>query len=117
MADSPESLFTYRKPDFDNIGFWAPDDPTALVKWEDVIRVGRCYRMHSFVIADWDYWAFQTNDSSRLIWIEIPQGEGTDLFSDEVVRRFGKVDLPPTKEWHGNTDSFAHIVCWPQQDL
>jgi hypothetical protein len=66
------------------------------VLWSSITRVAVGYEIHSFAIADWDFWAFQTTDPSVTYWAST---NFNDEFSAEVRHRFGIADVPPMKDW------------------
>src|SRR5713101_7184239 len=100
---SPESnsqisephLVGYGDIKFDETGFQLPGRESTNVRWDQIVRVALCYEIDPVAVADWDYWAFQTEDPNLLIWVRINDVEQSKQFSREVERRFGKIDIPP----------------------
>ena len=108
---------TYLDVDFDEEGFWLPQQRTTLVRWADVVRVASCYEIHSIAIVDWDYWAFQTKDPDFYPWVEINEQTEMKGFSQEVYRRYGEPDIPPMKDWADAEYCVRAYVIYPKDEI
>lgn len=96
----------------ESAGLWRRGNDPIFVGWDEVIRVAVVYEIHPIAIADWDYWAFQTDDLRVTYWVDI----GRDMDA-EVRRRFPHTDPPPMGEWADREFDIRAYVVWPPQDV
>jgi hypothetical protein len=88
-------------------------DSSVVLPWSRVLRVAVGYEIHPIAIADWEFWAFQTEEPDVTYWA---YAEPNSPFSDEVRRRFGIGDAPPMADWDDREFCVRAYVLWPEQD-
>jgi hypothetical protein len=110
-------FITYSDVDFDQEGFWLPQQRTTLIKWADVVRVAACYEIHPIAVADWDYWAFQTSDPDFYPWVEINKRTEAKGFSREIYQRYGEPDIPAMKHWANAEYCILTYVIYPKSGI
>ena len=107
-------VWEYPKPIFDDHGFWAAGDEGSRVAWDRIRRVAAGYEIHSIVIVDWHFWAFQTDDPAITYWVDT---DFRDRFSEEVHHRFGDPRIPDIGEWCDSEYCIRSYVIWPPEEL
>jgi hypothetical protein len=90
------------------------ESPVVTVPWSRISRVAWGYELSPYAIADWDFWAFQTEDPSVTYWIYV---EPNSPISDEIHRRFEVGDAPAMGEWADRDMSIRACVVWPPAEL
>lgn len=113
---SDPRLIIFGETEFDETSFYVPGEESPKISWQQIVRVAVCYEIHPVAVADWDYWAFQTNDPNLLLWVRITDTEQSKAFSREVGRRFGNVEVPPMKDWVDSDQNVRTYVIWPEAD-
>lgn len=114
---SEPRIVVYSDTEFDETGFQLPGREATKIRWDRIFRVAMCYEIHPVAVADWDYWAFQTGDPNLIIWVRTNDAEQSKQFSKEVERRFGKIDVPPMKDWIDSDQNIRTYVIWPKADI
>lgn len=114
---SEPRLVVYSEIEFDETGFQLPGREATKIRWDQIVRVAMCYEIHPVAVADWDYWAFQTDDPDLIIWVRTNVAEQSKRFSREVERRFCKIDVPPMKDWIDSDQNIRTYVIWPKPEI
>ena len=107
-------VIEYKRVVFDDEGFQSPEDETSRVAWHRVRRVAVGYEIHSLVIVDWDFVAFQCEEEDVTYWV---QAEPGDAFMSEVRRRFGACDIPAMEDWADSEFCIRAYTIWPLADI
>jgi hypothetical protein len=114
IANDPGlKLLEFSAVDFDDQRFHPRGNENSLIKWGDMVRIARGYRIHPFVAIDWDFLAFQTQDLSLTVWV---YDQFNTAFIREIARRFCPIDAEPMSRWTASEFNIRACVFWPSSD-
>jgi hypothetical protein len=113
-ADPWVRVERYAPVEFNDVGFWSQKSAQDIVRWSDIIRVAWGYEIHPIVIADWDFWAFQTVDPTITFWVPTTSDAP---FAAEVRRKYAVLEIPPMMYWADRDYCVRAYVVWPTADI